>query len=89
MPHSKTCLIKLLTKLSMPRPKTILQRIEADKALRAHNCQSNKNHRIESGDARLKVAKGRSFEHYCMECAVGILERDISKLKIVLDQIRG
>jgi len=65
----------------MPRPKSILQRIEMDVAQRAHNCQHSKGHRILRGERRLKVRKDRSWEHYCVKCAQGILARDIENLK--------
>lgn len=39
----------------MPRPKSILQRIEVDETQKAHNCQHNENHRLERGSKRLKV----------------------------------
>lgn len=32
------------------------------------------------GDVRLKVRNGRSWDHYCSECAAVILARDIEKL---------
>ncbi len=50
-------------------------------AQRAHNCQSNTRHRIERGDRRLKVRNGRSWDHYCLECAKVIARRGIAKLE--------
>jgi hypothetical protein len=32
------------------------------------------------GEKRLKVTKDRSDEHYCIACAVEIIDRDIQKL---------
>lgn len=64
----------------MPRPKSILQRIKVDCAGKAHNCQHNPSHRILMGEKRLKVTKDRSDEHYCIACAVEIIDRDIQKL---------
>ena len=32
------------------------------------------------GDVRLKVRNGRSWDHYCHDCALTILARDIVKL---------
>jgi hypothetical protein len=69
--------------------KSIVIRIEIDKALRAHNCQANRRHRLERGDARLKVRNGRSWDHYCAACAVTILERDVAKLRRVLASIQA
>ena len=52
-----------------------------DQAKKAHNCQANARHRIERGDARLKVRNGRSWDHYCVACAKTILECDIAELQ--------
>ncbi len=65
----------------MPRPKSIIKRVEVDVALKSHNCQHNRGHRIQRGDKRLKVRKDRSWEHYCKECALKIIERDTERLK--------
>ncbi|MCI5218144.1 MAG: hypothetical protein D3914_02870 [Candidatus Electrothrix sp. LOE2] len=65
----------------MPRPKSILKRIEVDVALKSHNCQHNRKHRIQRGDKRLKIRKDRSWERYCVDCAMKIIERDIEKLQ--------
>lgn len=72
----------------MPRPKSILQRVEVDEVQRAHNCQHNENHRLERGDKRLKVWKDRSSDHYCAECALGIIQRDIAKLQGLVEQLK-
>jgi len=72
----------------MPRPKSILQRIEIDHALQAHNCQHNARHRLQRGDKRLKVWSKRSPEHYCVACALRIIERDIAKLQQIAEQLR-
>jgi hypothetical protein len=65
----------------MPRPKSILVRIEVDEARRSHNCQHNAAHRLTPGEKRLKVWKDRSPEHYCVDCALSIINRDIAKLQ--------
>ena len=65
----------------MPRPKSILQRVEVDEAQKAHNCQHNDKHRLERGHKRLKVWKDRSPDHYCVACALAIIERDIATLQ--------
>lgn len=71
----------------MPRPKSIIQKIEIDRAKKAHNCQHNSAHRIQSGDTRLKVWDGRSAEHYCVDCALAIIERDTAKLQKLAEQL--
>jgi len=71
----------------VPRPKSILQRIEVDVALIAHNCQHNQNHRLKRGDKRLKVIVDRSPEHYCVSCALEIIARDQAKLQEIAEQL--
>lgn len=61
--------------------KSLVVRVEVDKAAKAHNCRANSKHRIERGDIRLKVRDGRSWVHYCRLCADKIISRDIEKLK--------
>lgn len=73
----------------MPRPKSIILRVEVDTAQKAHNCQHNKNHRLERGDRRLKVSNHRSHDHYCVACALDIVARDIAKLQDIAAQLRG
>lgn len=63
--------------------KSLLIRADVDIAGRAHNCQASARHRIEKGDVRLKVKKGRSWEHYCLACAKKIISLDLEKLKIL------
>lgn len=73
----------------MSRPRSLLLRVEVDVAQRAHNCQSNANHRIRRGDTRLKVRKGRSWDHYCTACATKMIsngQRALSKLDLAFGQ---
>ena len=72
----------------MPRPKSIIQRVEVDEAKHAHNCQHNVRHRLQRGDKRLKVWNQRSPDHYCAACALKIIERDIAKLQKLAEQLR-
>lgn len=65
----------------MPRIRSLRIRAEIDVARKAHNCQANARHRIERGDKRLKVRNGRSWDHYCLECATNIIRRDIAALE--------
>jgi hypothetical protein len=60
--------------------KSLVIQVRVDIAAKAHNCQASAKHRIEKGDARLKVRKGRSWDHYCRDCAEKMLARDIAKL---------
>lgn len=61
--------------------KSLIQRSEVEQAKAAHNCQANQNHRLQKGDLRLKVYKGRSYNHYCRACSLAIVEHDIRKLQ--------
>ncbi len=72
----------------MPRPKSIIQRVEIDEVKRAHNCQHNAAHRLKRGDKRLKVWNGRSADNYCVSCALRIITRDIAKLQELAEQLR-
>ena len=71
----------------MPRVKSLRIRAEVDVAQRAHNCQGNVRHRIERGDKRLKVRNGRSWEHYCLECARTIVRRDIGAFEALAREL--
>ena len=70
----------------MPRIKSLLVRVEVDEAQRAHNCQANAAHRLQRGDKRLKVRKGRNWDHYCAACAALIIQRDITELQVLRPQ---
>jgi hypothetical protein len=67
--------------------KSLITRVEVDRALRAHNCQANHRHRLKRGHTRLKVRNGRSWDHYCVACALSIVQRDLSKLRLLLAEI--
>jgi hypothetical protein len=67
--------------------KSLLCRVEIDVASRRHTCRRNESHIIARGDRRLKVRDGRSWKHYCIECAKKILAHDISELNDVLSQV--
>ena len=60
--------------------KSLLVKVSIDCAIKAHNCQANAKHRIQRGEVRLKVRKGRSWDHYCRQCAEIIINKDIQKL---------
>jgi hypothetical protein len=66
--------------------KSLVIRVEVDHALKAHNCQANRQHRLERGDRRLKVRNGRGWDHYCVPCATNILMRDMGRLRALLTQ---
>lgn len=64
----------------MARIRSLLTRVEFDKAKRAHKCQANSQHRIEKGELRLNVKNGRNWDRYCLPCADAILDQATKKL---------
>jgi hypothetical protein len=72
----------------MARRKSFLPRLTIDNALKSHNCQHNKAHRIQQGDKRLKVAVERSVEHFCVTCALESIAGDIEELQRLADELR-
>lgn len=65
----------------MARIKSLVVQVEIDRAGKSHNCQANARHRIQMGDVRLKVRNGRSWDHYCVDCAKTIIVKDQEKLE--------
>src|ERR1700686_142557 len=84
---SAQSLRKLLEKSSMARIKSIVSQVDIDVAQKSHNCQGNARHRIDRGDSRLKLRNGRSWDHYCLECAKMIVQRDLAKLQQLADRL--
>jgi hypothetical protein len=62
------------------RPKSLVLSMSVDHALKRHVCQHNGKHVIVKGDRRLKVAVGRGYEHYCIECAQKFIDNAIERL---------
>jgi ribosomal protein L18 len=73
----------------VPRPKSLLPNVVVDEAKKAHNCQHNAAHRLEQGDRRLRLGVQRTHEHFCVQCGLDIIERDIAKLRALAHQLRG
>ena len=71
----------------MPRIKSLVTSAEVDTVLRAHNCQGNKQHRLNGGEKRLKVKNRRGWDYYCLECARAIVRRDIDKLQALQKEL--
>lgn len=65
----------------MARPKSLTLPMLVDTASRRHNCQHNDKHTVVKGDRRLKVAVGRSHEHYCVECARKFIRQAVERLQ--------
>lgn len=68
--------------------RSLVIRVEVDRALKAHDCQANRKHRLLRGDKRLKVRNGRSWDHYCVPCAANIIQRDIVELQTLAREIQ-
>lgn len=60
--------------------KSLIETVRIDVALSSHNCQANQAHRVNKGDVRLKVRDGMGWAHYCKDCALKIINKDIAKL---------
>lgn len=51
-----------------------------DVAGAAHNCSSNKKHRIQKGEKRFNVKVGRSPKTYCLNCGLKAIIKGLEKL---------
>ena len=67
----------------MARPKSLVLPLAVDRALRRHTCQHNSKHVISQGDQRLKVTVGRSYDHYCVECAKKFIDQAVERLGLL------
>ena len=66
----------------MSRLKSFIStRVRIDRATKSHNCRRNKSHRVDAGNPRLKVPRGRGDAHYCIACGIKIVESDIERLQ--------
>jgi len=72
----------------MAKPKSLLLRMEVDQAIRSHDCQHNAKHRLQPGDKRLKVTKDRTDEHFCVACALEMIDLASSKLQSIAAELR-
>ena len=70
----------------MTRPKSFILPLSVDQALKRHTCQNNSKHVIAKGDTRLKVAVGRSHEHYCVKCAKKFIDQAIERMQEIVAQ---
>lgn len=73
----------------MPKPKSFLKSLTIDTALRAHNCQHSKKHRIFKNDVRLGVKVGRNTEYYCKECAIAFLVKSRDQAISLIEQLQA
>ena len=73
----------------MPAPKSLTLPLSVDHAQKSHTCQHSKKHVIAKGDVRLKIAVGRSYEHYCATCAqrfIGLAIESLQKISAELEE---
>lgn len=73
----------------MPRPRSLIARMELTAAGRAHNCRQSDKHRIEKGMRRLTVKSDGEDHHYCLACATTFLTKDIERLQSLLAETRA
>lgn len=72
----------------MARPRSLTLPLTVDVASKLHVCQNNSKHVVVKGDLRLKVSVGRSYEHYCVECARKFIKQAIERLEELDTQLR-
>lgn len=73
----------------MAAPKSLILPMSVDRASKRHTCKHSKTHVIGKGDLRLKIAVGRSHEHYCVACAqkfIGLAVGNLQKLRVELEE---
>jgi len=77
----------------VPAPKSLLRspaKLRVDAALNSHDCQHSSAHRIKAGDRRLKLfTDPRSPDHFCVECALKMIQSDMARLDRMAKQLRG
>jgi hypothetical protein len=73
----------------MARPRSLTLPLRVDRALKRHSCQHNSRHVVAKGDARLKISVGRSYEHYCMSCAMKFIDLAVDNLDDLRRQLTG
>jgi hypothetical protein len=71
----------------MGKPKSFVQNISIDTAIKSHQCKHDKKHIISKGDKRLKLGVGRTHQHFCINCAKESIEKDIAKLNHILSEL--
>jgi len=70
------------------RPRSLTLPLSVDTAARRHACQHNGKHTVSKGDRRLKVAVGRSHDHYCTSCARLFIQQAIERLRKLDAELR-
>lgn len=52
-------------------------------------CQHSKKHAIAKGELPLKIAVGRTHEHYCVACAQSFIAQAIDRLQKLNVELEG
>ena len=68
--------------------KAVLHPLSVDQAGKAHDCQHNKRHRIVKGETRLKFKVQRTYEHFCVDCALRMIEKARTRLDELEQQLQ-
>ena len=71
----------------MAKPKSLVLKMTVDQALKRHTCKHSSKHVIAKGDLRLKIAVGRSHEHYCIDCAEKFINLALFRLQELRNEI--
>lgn len=73
----------------MARARSFLESMTIDQAGSSHDCRHDAKHRISKGEFRLKVQVGRSYQHYCLQCAERFLMKDLKVIDGLLKDINA
>jgi hypothetical protein len=60
---------------------SLFKHVLIDEAENAHFCRANSIHRISRGERRLALKRWHTWEHYCIPCALKILQDNIAELQ--------
>ena len=71
----------------MARPKSLLKSVEITVVQRQHACRSNSAHTLQKGDRRLTVKEPNAQRHYCLACGRKFVERAMSDLEALLEEV--
>ena len=73
----------------MAKVKSFLQPMCVDRVGHAHNCQHNSAHRLQKGEVRLALKVDRTTEHFCAQCAIESLTRDVEKMRRMIAELQA
>lgn len=67
--------------------KSLIKNVRITQAGAAHNCKSNKKHRLSKGEYRLTVKEGQTSSNYCLACGRKFIEGSIVRLNGLMDEL--